>query len=161
MHTYIDGNTVDAGIQTSNRDGRSRARLFDALRPALAVFFVGILLLTLAIWLGGALGPSLVERSAIVASDGTTYITDEAGLLGRPGAVVGLNPAQRDRYFQALTESRQNSLTLCIAIAVLGLLVGSLLVGWLEAKELSRPFRSPSRFSPFGVAPLHQQGPDA
>jgi len=121
-----------------------------ALRSALAIFLIGALLLTAAACLSSQFQLGALERSAIVAPDGTSFVVDDLGLLGRAGATVRLNPVERDEYFQRAADARQTNLAICVGIGFLGLAISSLLVGWLQAKDAVCDKKKLSVFSPPG-----------
>jgi len=123
-----------AGIRASGR----RFAFAANLKPALAIFLIGVLLLALASFFVAQVQESAVEQSMIVAADGSALVVDESGLLGKAGAIVHLDPGQRAAYVQALLGVQERERGLCVGVAFFSLLICSLLVGWLEARDRTR-----------------------
>ena len=110
-----------------------RAELARAIRPALAIFLIGMVLLGLTAAIAWNPYAPVVRDSG-----GGSRIVDDLGLFGQRGAIVLLSSDQTDAYVAAQREQHQRNLLLCVTIGALGLAVGSVLIAWNEILDSSR-----------------------
>ena len=138
MNTYLDGRAVRVEAQPRKRTAVTSVDVIACLKPVLAILLIGTLLLGCAAWLVGQAQVAAVEASVIPASDGSAYVVDEAGLVGKSGELVHLSASQRQAYVRQLIDVRQANLAFTTRLGFLGLFVSSLLIGCIQVKERMR-----------------------
>ena len=114
------------------RDGLVRA-----IKPALAIFVIGAVLLGLTAVAAWSFNVPIDRDDA-----GGSRVVDDLGLFGKRGAIVQLNRSQTDEYVAAKQAQRQQNLAICISVGALGLAIGSALIAWNEVTEKKKRTRS-------------------
>lgn len=120
------------------RESAWTGSLTQAVKPALLIFLVGVILLGLTAFLSWDLHTPVDRDSA-----GGAWVVDERGLLGKQGAVVRLNREQTDSYITTQISLHRSELLTCLAVGMLGLVAGSIGIAWYQVKDMRHPADTP------------------